>query len=140
MDEQWREIEGFEGRYQISSNGRVRSLARKIEGCVPRDSFELVMQQYEHNNGYRVVHLKTPMQRKKAFVHRLVGKAFLSNPEEKAIVNHKDRDRTNNDLSNLEWVTEEENRKHWMDDDREKRRQKLDAVNEPEFDPADLPW
>lgn len=138
--EEWRDIGGFEGRYQISSKGRVRSLARKIAGCVPRDSVEIVMQQYEHNTGYRVIYLKTPMQRKKAFVHRLVGKAFLPNPEDKPIVNHKDRDRTNNDLSNIEWVTEEENRQHWMDDEREKRRQKKEAQNEPEFDPADLPW
>lgn len=136
--EQWRDIEGFVGIYQVSDLGRIRSLARDIGGCVPHRSQDIVLAESEHNNGYKTVRLKKLAIRKKIFIHRAVAKAFLPNPDNKPIVNHKDRNRTNNNLSNLEWVTDSENMMHYRNDDKRKKEEAA-YVPEPEFDPADLP-
>lgn len=137
--EEWRDIEGFKDIYQVSSLGRIRSLARSVGGCIPREQSEIILTQCDHNNGYRVAHLRKLGTRKKAFVHRIVAQAFIENPEGKPIVNHKDRDRTNNTLVNLEWVNESENMMHYRNDDKRKKEAAA-YVPDPEFDPADLPW
>lgn len=115
MREQWRDIEGYQGRYQVSSFGRVKTMPRcwltpTNEICIK----EKVLTLQPHYRGYLFVHLYDEVERKKFFVHRLVAFAFLENPEGKEVVNHKDRDKTNNKLSNLEWLTFAENTAHWM--------------------------
>lgn len=115
MSEQWRDIAGFEGRYQISSYGRVMSLGRcwrvaRADVCIAQKMMSLQV----HYRGYLFVHLRKPGVHKKEFIHRLVGAAFLPNPDQKDVVNHKDRNKSNNVVSNLEWATYIENSHHWM--------------------------
>lgn len=116
-DEIWKDIPGYEGRYMVSSHGRVRSVGRDIPvlgGRVVRRFPDALMAQMTDFNEYKAVFLRRPGEHKRALVHRLVAIAFIPNPEAKPIVNHKDRNRTNNHVSNLEWSSESENARHWM--------------------------
>lgn len=99
MAEEWRQVKGVEG-YLISNFGRVRSLKLKKD---------IIMSLCDHYRGYKVVWLYAIPKKKKFFVHRLVAEAFLENPEEKRVVNHKDSNKKNNALTNLEWMTHSEN-------------------------------
>lgn len=100
--EEWKDIPGYESRYQISSLGRIKKLGTGI-----------IMRQHI-NNGYLKCRLRSRNMRGSFWVHRIVAMAFLPNALECAYVNHKDRDRLNNTLENLEWVTPKENTAHWM--------------------------
>jgi len=121
--EEWRDIPGYEGKYQVSDRGRVKSCARHIHWFRGRTRPlpERVMQTPPMYRGYLHVHLKHAGDRKRFFVHQLVAIAFLENPDGKPYVNHIDRDKRNNHISNLEWVTEKENTAHWMADDKAKQ-------------------
>lgn len=115
MIEEWKDIPGYEGRYQISSHGRVKSLSRPV--CVKKDKQcriieEKIMVLHENLSGYKVVWLRFPGTHRKFFVHRLVAIAFLENPDGKETVNHKNKDRTCNTIDNLEWMTFNENQYH----------------------------
>ena len=114
MDEIWKEIKGYEGKYQVSNMGRVRSIPHEIvtqwgkyltKGKIltPRVS----------NTGYLRVHLSITRKTSKTIsVHRLVAEAFIDNPFNLPEVNHIDGNKENNSVSNLEWCTGEYNRKH----------------------------
>lgn len=114
--EEWRDIKGYEGQYQVSSLGRVKSLERcyswgrkdKAQTCMP----EHIMRPQDNRRGYLQVHLRRPGEHKKFTVHQLVALAFLPNPECKRLVNHLDSNRKNNNLTNLEWATDSENQIH----------------------------
>ena len=95
-NEQWRPVRGFP--YDVSNAGRVRNAKTGLVLCQGKGS-----------NGYLALHLGRAVQFR---VHRLVAEAFLPNPEGKAHVNHRDGTRSNNAVSNLEWVTASENHKH----------------------------
>ena len=102
--EAWKDSEGYEGLYQVSSLGRVRSLPRaSTAGKV------LVM---PIKNGYPTVCLSKNNEKKTRQVHRLVAEAFISNTQGKTEVNHIDGNKTNNAIENLEWVTRSENESH----------------------------
>lgn len=99
----WKDIEGFEGLYQVSNMGRVRSLDRKdaqgrrLKGRVLAD---------RHNNrGYHLVCLCRDGDIKYRLIHRLVASTFLDNHDNLPQVNHKDENKENNAVSNLEWCT-----------------------------------
>lgn len=94
MEEFWKDIEGYEGLYQVSNLGRVRSLRRNI-----------IMKNQIARNGYVRVLLRNNNIPKLYFVHRLVANAFISNPDNLPQVNHKDENKANNCASNLEWCT-----------------------------------
>lgn len=127
-EEIWRDIKGWGGRYQVSNFGRVKSVARKVrstpfgkgEGLKPIPERIVILQD---RNGYNTAFLsvikningKSTRIKKRYGVHRLVAEAFIPNPENKPQVNHIDRDRKNNNVENLEWVTGKENQKHWRD-------------------------
>ena len=100
--EEWRDIPGYESFYQVSNLGNVRSIRfNKVRNMKSWDS-----------HGYRAVELCINNNRYIVGVHQLVALAFIPNPENKPEVNHKDRNRSNNNVENLEWVTQSENIAH----------------------------
>ena len=109
INEIWKDIQGYEGFYQISNFGRVKSLARlSIQNhLLP----EKILKQSELN-GYYKVNLQNKEGVKSHQVHRLVAIAFLANTDNKPCVNHIDGDKHNNNVNNLEWCTVSENNKH----------------------------
>ena len=110
----WRPIAGYEGVYEVSSFGRVKSLARMVKRPTAHDQpiKERIMVQRIGTNGYPKVQLyeSKGVRIKKDFgVHRLVAQAFLENPENKKCIDHLDGNKLNNNVNNLEWVTYREN-------------------------------
>ena len=103
----WCEIKDFEGLYQVSNMGRVKSLKREVLGKMnsTRIIFEKLLSDRDNGKGYRVLELYKDSKRYFKKVHRLVAEAFIPNPENKPEVNHIDTDKTNNCVTNLEWVT-----------------------------------
>lgn len=111
MTEEWRDIEGYKGKYQISSLGRVRSLSREVcTKTVCRTLPEKIMVQHSIH-GYMAVWLRKPGEHKKAYVHRLVAYAFMGHCVSEH-VNHKNKIRHDNTIENLEWCTVQENIAH----------------------------
>ena len=96
-NEIWRNIEGYEGLYQVSSLGRVKSLGND------KSRKDKILFQYESKSGYLYVTLCKEGKLKSFRVHRLVANAFIPNPNNFKCVNHKDECKTNNCVDNLEW-------------------------------------
>lgn len=105
MKEIWKDIENWKG-YQVSNLGNVRSFRERGGHHILKEPHQIA---FQHNNprGYLTVGLGKGNV--KACVHRLVASAFIPNPENKPQVNHKDGNKHNNHVSNLEWVTHQEN-------------------------------
>src|SRR5690606_12557938 len=109
----WKDIAGYEGYYQISNLGRVKSLSRNTKiGSGFRAEPERIMKQLLINSGYHTVLLKKQGKQSRKLVHRLVAEAFIPNTEGKGDVNHINCDRLDNRVFNLEWVTRSENLLH----------------------------
>lgn len=100
MVEIWRDIEGYEGLYQVSNFGRVKSL-NKRKGRI--------LKPIKDHFGYLRVNLYKDFKYKIHKVHRLVAQAFIENPNNYPIINHKDEDKTNNKVENLEWCNHQYN-------------------------------
>lgn len=110
MEEIWKDIKDYEGKYQVSNLGRVRSLDRKV-GNHPRKG--KVLKPCVNRNGYLSVNLYSKnTNRKVKSVHRLVAQSFIPNIEGKLEVNHIDGNKQNNKIDNLEWCTMSENKIH----------------------------
>lgn len=115
MKEIWKDIEGYEGYYQVSNLGRVKSMERLItytnsKGVTSHFPVEeKIIVQRTDRGGYRRVSLKKDKGRKLCLVHRLVAQAFIENQDNLPLVNHKDENRGNNNASNLEWCTSKYN-------------------------------
>ncbi|MDS7057068.1 NUMOD4 motif-containing HNH endonuclease [Klebsiella pneumoniae] len=114
----WKDIKGFEGLYQINDAGELRSLDRK-ELCTRKDGKQFfrnrkgkMLNPSRDEDGYLVTMLSRDGKPKGVKIHRLVAEAFISNPENKEHVNHKDGDKENNHVDNLEWATPLENVTH----------------------------
>lgn len=107
IEETWNPIKGYEELYEVSNLGRVRSLDRVY---VRKDGSRYtingrLMKPFDTKDGYKSVKLRSYGNRKTFRVHRLVAQAFIPNPDNYMIVNHKDEDRINNRADNLEWCT-----------------------------------
>lgn len=102
--EKWKDIKGYEGLYQVSTNGDVRNL---LTGKT--------LKRRSNGNGYIRIELWKNHKGKKHYIHRLVAETFIPNPEGMPEVNHKDLNRSNNTVSNLEWVTSSLNTIHAVD-------------------------
>ena len=100
----WKDIEGYEGLYQVSSLGRVKRLYKNDK--------EKILKLMSDRYGYLRVNLYKEGKRKQSKVHRLVAKAFIPNLDNKSQVNHRDEDKTKNRVENLEWATSKENSNH----------------------------
>lgn len=108
-NEIWKDIKGYEGFYQISNQGRVKSIQKWNNGKRRYEVGEKILTPSDNGNGYLIVGLNRDHKRKSHYVHRLVADAFCPNPDHKSVVNHIDYNRANNNASNLEWVTTKEN-------------------------------
>ena len=100
----WKDIKGYEGLYQVSNLGKV-ARQTKTKGLH-------YLKGYINHKGYLKVHLMKERKYQTFRVHRLVGLAFIPNPLNKPQINHKDGNKLNNSVDNLEWVTNEENYEH----------------------------
>ena len=116
MEEIWKDIKGFEGRYQVSNMGRVRSLDMVLEGKNRNSPYTFeyqrsgkVLKPLKKRNGYYQVCLRHNGKAKYISIHRLVALAFIPNPNKLSCVNHKDEDKANNIESNHEWCTQKYN-------------------------------
>ena len=113
MNEIWKNIEGYEGYYQISNLGQIRSLDRKLWNG---QAFHLrkgkILKSFIRKNGYKNVVLSKNSQLKNFMIHRLVAEIFISNPKNKKDVNHLNGIKIDNRVDNLEWCTRSENQIH----------------------------
>ena len=114
MKKEWRAVVGYEGKYEVSSLGNVRSLDRlvvhKKRNGVVKCLYKGKLLEHKWTKGlYDQIYISREKQK---YVHRLVAQAFIPNPENKPQVNHLDNNPSNNNVSNLEWTTQKENMEH----------------------------
>ena len=106
----WKPVVGYEGLYEVSDSGQVRSISKHDR--LGRFKEGKVKSSCNNGTGYLVVNLKVDGKQKMKTVHRLVAEAFIPNLEGKRCINHKDGNKQNNCVENLEWCTHSENNIH----------------------------
>lgn len=114
-NEIWKDIDEFKGMYQVSNYGRIKSLERIVERNNKGKTKvnEKILKTYiNKKTGYCYAMFSILGKNKIRHIHRLVAKAFIPNPQNKKDINHKDCNRTNNYIDNLEWCTRSENIKY----------------------------
>ncbi|HYE70368.1 MAG TPA: NUMOD4 motif-containing HNH endonuclease [Aquabacterium sp.] len=113
-EETWRPIHGYEGFYEVSDKGRVRSLPRRamVRGGATRSVAGIVMTLTKREDGYLAVSLYRDNKSESFLAHRLVASAFMGHLGDGQEVNHKDGDKGNNSTSNLEIVSRQQNIDH----------------------------
>ena len=114
MKEIWKPIDGYEGIYEISNMGEVRRIAYFDNASYSHHKSNLFspMKTYITQHGYKRIKLSNAGVEKHLTIHRLVAKAFVDNPNNYKIVNHKDLNKLNNIADNLEWCTQKDNVQH----------------------------
>lgn len=127
----WKDIEGFEGEYQVSNFGNVKSLQRIVnDNGGKKEIPEMILTPDKTKQGYLRATLYKNQKRRKYSIHRLVAKAFIQNPDNKKCVNHIDLVKDNNRLENLEWVTHSENSRHSLSNRPKRIYKKSGKINE----------
>lgn len=121
MQEEWSDIEEYSGLYQISNLGRVKSLNYNHTGK------EKILKSNKRADGYLQVDLHNQGNKKTHRVHRLVAMAFIENPNNYEEINHRDEDKANNCVSNLEWC----DRKHNCNFGTRNERSATNRINHP---------
>ena len=98
MEEIWRDIVDYSGKYQVSNLGRIR----RVE----------ILNEFTHYRGYKYVNLTKDKQTKHKYIHRLIAEAFIENPNNLETVNHINEVKDDNRISNLEWMSYFDNNHH----------------------------
>lgn len=113
----WRDIKGYEGCYQVSNMGRVKSLSRVIVRSDGQSITvkERILSESKNDRGYYGVRISKNGKQSTPKIHSLVANAFIPNPQNLKEVNHKDGNKKNNYVDNLEWSTRSHNIKHAFD-------------------------
>lgn len=110
MQETWRDVPGYEGLYQVSNQGNVRSVDRLVIDTNRKRLYKgKQLNPILDRKGYKFVILSRQGRLKNMKVHRLVAMAFIPNPENYPEINHKDENKVNNFVENLEWCTTQYN-------------------------------
>lgn len=129
----WKDINGLEGRYQVSSLGRVKNISRFVYSYnaanKQRKIPERILKQPLNIYGYPTVHIRTKGFKRGYTIHRFVAKAFIENPKNLPCVNHKNGIKTDNMVENLEWCTASENELHAYKTGLKKPRTGTDMYN-----------
>ena len=123
--ETWKDVVGYEGLYEVSNKGNVYSVERM--DALGREQGGLVLKPKYNNRGYLMVSLYKNGKLKNRTVHRIVAEAFIPNPKGFLEINHKDENKSNNEIFNLEWCTREHNVKYGTSIERISK--KVRAVN-----------
>lgn len=114
----WKPVKGYEGLYEVSDQGLVKSLGN-----------DKILKPTVNHAGYLYVNLYKGGKCKHYFVHRLVANAFIPNDNETYQINHKDENKTNNDISNLEWVSPKYNTNYGTGQTRRATKRKIPVIN-----------
>lgn len=125
MEEQWKEIYGFNVLYEISNLGRVRT--KYTKGKVYCKDYNYLIP-VDNGNGYLKFNWKSKNKNHTVYLHRLVAEAFIDNPKGYKEVNHIDEDKTNNCVNNLEWCDHQYNSKFGTKNERAKKKRQRDIL------------
>lgn len=117
MKEIWKDIRNYEGLYQISNLGRIKSISRKVRCKNYKREVKEKILKLNKNKNYMQIALSKNCICKTFLVHRLVAETFIENPKNLLEVNHKDGNKHNNSVNNLEWCSRIENMRHAKDND-----------------------
>lgn len=115
MHEEWRDVKGYEGLYQVSNKGNVKSIPHLIKANISGGTRITKGKEKKARkgwHGYKTISLCKEGELKTCLLHRLVAEAFVDNPNNLPAVNHIDGDKDNNSCSNLEWCTNADNSRH----------------------------
>lgn len=122
MCEIWKDVVGYEGFYEVSNYGRIKSLSKKAKNKNGyRITKEKIMKNVLKNNGYSAITLYKNKKSKTYLIHRLVAQAFINNPHDYPCINHKDENKLNNRIDNLEWCTPKYNNNYGLHNEKMKK-------------------
>ncbi len=109
--EEWKKVKGYEGLYEVSNLGRIKSIQRKVKSRNGRNRplAERILKQMKDTHGYNIVSLSKDGIRKTFNTHTLVARSFIGSKPDGLVVDHRDNDKSNNSHSNLRYITQRQN-------------------------------